>query len=92
MKRDAKLAIVHGDVGAVILLLLALFWLLDQALATPVPTEPVALVRPGVHYEFADSQLEARSTLQEQLLRTAPANVGRVHAWAERLRGVLAPR
>lgn len=65
---------------------------IDQVLTTPVPTEPVALVRPGVHYEFADPALEARSALQKQLLRTGPANLGRIHAWAERLRGALAPR
>lgn len=65
---------------------------IDQVLTTPVPSEPVALVRPGVHYEFADPALEARSALQKQLLRTGPANVSRIHAWAERLRGALARR
>lgn len=64
----------------------------DHVLATPVHTEPVAVTRPGVYYQFADPTLEALAPLQKQLLRTGPANVERVQAYANRLRAALTTR
>ena len=67
--------------------------LLDAAIAhvldTPIPTEPIALERPKVFYEFADAALEARSPLQKQLLRMGPANAARVQAYARALQAHL---
>ena len=45
---------------------------LDEVLTTPVLTAPIVLKRPGLLYEYADAQLEARSDLQKQLLRMGP--------------------
>lgn len=64
----------------------------DHVLATPVLTEPVALTRQAVHYEFADPALEALAPLPKQLLRTGPANVGKAQQYAKRLRAALTPR
>lgn len=64
----------------------------NHVLATPVHTEPVAVTRPGVYYEFADPTLEALAPLQKQLLRTGPANVEKVQEYANRLRAALTTR
>ena len=64
----------------------------DHVLATPVLTEPVALTRATVYYEFADPALEALSPLQKQLLRTGAANVGKTQEYAKRLRAAFIPR
>lgn len=48
---------------------------IDDLLAAPEPTPPIRLVRPMLHYEFADSALEARSAGQKIMLR-----MGRDHA------------
>ena len=64
----------------------------DHVLATPIVTGPVALTRPKVYYEFADPTLEALAPLQKQLLRTGPANLGKVRDHAKRLRAALTPR
>ena len=61
----------------------------DHVLATPVPTGPLALVRPKVYYEFADPALEALVPLQKQLLRTGPDNLRKAQAYAKRLREAL---
>lgn len=65
---------------------------IDHVLATPIVTGPVALTRPKVYYEFADPTLEALAPLQKQLLRTGPANLGKVRDHAKRLRAALTPR
>ena len=64
----------------------------DHVLATPVLTEPVALTRATVYYEYADPTLEALSPLQKQLLRTGAANVGKTQEYAKHLRAALTPR
>jgi hypothetical protein len=48
---------------------------IDHLLETPVVPEPVALVRPNVLYQFADPQLESRSSGQKLLIR-----MGQLHA------------
>ena len=65
---------------------------IDHVLATPIVTGPVAVTRPKVYYEFADPTLEALAPLQKQLLRTGPANLGKVRDHAKRLRAALTPR
>jgi hypothetical protein len=47
---------------------------IDHLLTTPVPDEPIRLVRPNVLYEYADPDLEALSSGQKLLLRMGPGN------------------
>ncbi|MGI9327411.1 MAG: DUF3014 domain-containing protein [Pseudomonadales bacterium] len=56
---------------------------LDEVLTTPVLTQPVVLKQPGVLYEFADPELEARSDLQKQLLRMGPGAVSALQSYAQ---------
>jgi hypothetical protein len=51
---------------------------IDHLLDTPHPTEPLALVRPHVLYEYADPRLEALSSGQKLLLRMGSDNAARV--------------
>ena len=55
---------------------------IDHLLETPIPDEPVLLMRPHVLYEFADPELEKLSAGQKLLLR-----MGSEHA--ETAKGVL---
>jgi Protein of unknown function (DUF3014) len=45
-----------------------------EILATPAIDEQIALVRPSVHYKFADAKLEALSPVQKQMIRMGPTN------------------
>lgn len=45
-----------------------------EVLAAPVIEGQIPLVRPAVHYKFADAKLEALSPVQKQLIRMGPAN------------------
>ena len=45
-----------------------------EILAAPVIEEPIALVRPSVHYKFADKKLEALSPVSKQMIRMGPEN------------------
>lgn len=56
-----------------------------QIFGVPVLPEQVELVQPKVLYEYADSELEALSPLQKQVLRMGPDNVRRLQAYLERL-------
>ena len=47
---------------------------IDDLLAAPQPVEPIRLVRPGVYYQFADPELEARSAGQKTLMRLGREN------------------
>jgi hypothetical protein len=64
---------------------------LDHLIATPLPTEPLAVtlvdvkgtvpsLRPWVRYEFAESDLEAMSAGRKMLLRTGPDNQRRLQS------------
>ncbi|PKO28945.1 MAG: DUF3014 domain-containing protein [Betaproteobacteria bacterium HGW-Betaproteobacteria-9] len=64
---------------------------LDHLIATPVPTEPLAVTlvdvkgtvpstRPWVRYELADPDLESLSAGRKMLLRTGPDNQRRLQA------------
>ena len=70
---------------------------LDQLLATPVPTGPVAVqltqvkgevpsTRPWVRYEYADPALQALSSGQKMLVRMGPDNARRLKAVMSELR------
>lgn len=56
---------------------------LDEVLTTPVLTQPLVLKQPGVLYEYADPELEARSDLQKQLLRMGPDAVSALQSYAQ---------
>jgi flagellar biosynthesis/type III secretory pathway protein FliH len=53
---------------------------IDDLLATPEIIGPIALTQPHVMFEFADAELESRSTGQKLLLRMGPENAARVKA------------
>lgn len=62
---------------------------LGEVLRTPIPGGPVAVVRPGVYYEFADPRLQGLSALQKQLLRAGPANIAKAKRYARALNAAL---
>jgi hypothetical protein len=62
---------------------------IDHLLATPQPPAPLALVRPKVFWEFADPELEARSTGQKLLLRMGRENGAIVRARLRELRALV---
>ncbi len=53
---------------------------IDHLLAAPEPKAPVKLTVPHVLYEFADPDLEARSSGQKLMMRLGPDNEARVKA------------
>jgi hypothetical protein len=64
---------------------------LDQVLATPEITEPIALQQKSVVYIFTDPALENLPAVQKQLLRMGPDNISRIKQQARALRkGLLA--
>jgi len=65
---------------------------IDDLLATPEPTAPIALVRPNVMYQYADAQLESASAGQKLLLRMGPENAAAVKAKLRELRAEIASR
>lgn len=62
---------------------------IDHLLATPTPPSPLRLVRPKIFYEFADSDLEARSSGQKILLRMGTQNAERIKAKLRELRSAI---
>ena len=51
---------------------------LDNLLDTPVIKEPIKIVQPSVYYQFADPDLEERSTGQRILMRIGNRNAERI--------------
>lgn len=51
-----------------------------EILAAPVLEGQIALVRPSVHYKFADAKLEALSPVQKQMIRMGPVNTRIIQA------------
>lgn len=51
---------------------------IDNMLAAPDPRKPVRLVQPHVLYNFADSDLEARSAGQKTLMRMGSGNAAKI--------------
>jgi hypothetical protein len=51
-----------------------------EILAAPAPDGQIALVRPSVHYKFADAKLEALSPVQKQIVRMGAANTRIIQA------------
>ena len=65
---------------------------IDHLLATPELPGPIALTRPGVRYEFADPELEAKSAGQKLLIRMGPENARAVKEKLAELRTQLIAR
>ncbi|WP_293864458.1 DUF3014 domain-containing protein [Steroidobacter sp.] len=63
---------------------------IDHLLATPEVSGPILLRRPSVNFEFADAELEARSTGQKLLIRMGSANAAVVKDKLRQLRKAVA--
>lgn len=70
----------------------ALIRALDEILATPEIHSEIALKKKEAVYLFADSELEALSPLQKQLMRMGPDNIALIKAQARALRSGLLNR
>ncbi|MCF8197464.1 MAG: DUF3014 domain-containing protein [Sulfuritalea sp.] len=62
---------------------------IDDLLAAPELKEPVALVQPGVLYEFADATLESRSAGQKIMIRMGRNNAVHVKAKLREIRKLV---
>lgn len=62
---------------------------IDQLLATPDVGDPIALVQPGVQYEYADPKLESLAAGQKILIRMGSDNAGSVKEKLRELRSAL---
>lgn len=62
---------------------------IDHLLATPEVADPIVLVRPKVLYEFADPELEERSSGQKALIRMGAQNAAVVKAKLRTLREAI---
>ena len=65
---------------------------IDHLLAAPQAPEPVRLVRPGVYYQFADPDLEARSAGQKTLMRMGRENAQLLKAKLYEIRRAVSAR
>jgi hypothetical protein len=65
---------------------------IDNLLAAPDITTDIAVVRPNVMYQFADTKLEELSAGQKLLLRMGPANAAIIKAKLRELRAQVADR
>jgi hypothetical protein len=63
---------------------------IDHLLLTPDPDQPIGLVRPHVLYEFADADLQARSSGQKLLLRMGSDHAARIKQVLRELRLLIA--
>jgi hypothetical protein len=64
----------------------ALIRSLDYVLATPEPSEPLALKRKEAIFLYADPEFEELTALQKQLLRMGPENSGKIKRQVRALR------
>jgi hypothetical protein len=62
---------------------------IDHLLSTPEVKGPIALVQPGVQYQFADPKLEQLSAGQKAMLRMGSANAAVVKEKLRALRAAL---
>ena len=65
---------------------------IDDLLQTPDVTQPIAVTRPKVLFEFADPDLESLSAGQKMMLRIGPANAAIVKDRLRKIRAELARR
>ena len=62
---------------------------IDDMLAAPTPSGPIALVQPKVLYRYADPALQSLSAGQKLLIRTGPANEATIKARLRAFRAAL---
>jgi hypothetical protein len=62
---------------------------IDHLLQTPELQDPIALVQPGVMFEYADPEIEARSAGQKMLIRMGASNAKKVKQKLRELRTEL---
>lgn len=62
---------------------------IDDMLAAPTPSGPIALVQPKVFYRYADPGLQSLSAGQKLLIRTGPANEATIKARLRAFRAAL---
>tara|TARA_R110001592_G_scaffold363341_1_gene684480 strand:+ start:104406 stop:105260 length:855 start_codon:yes stop_codon:yes gene_type:complete len=62
---------------------------LEQVIAAPIHTNPIALTQESVQYKYADPTLEALPPIQKQLLRMGPQNTQLLQKKARLLREAL---
>jgi hypothetical protein len=62
---------------------------IDDMLAAPDVTGPVAVVRSGAHYHFVDAQLQSLSNGQKLMVRLGPANEAQFKAKLHMIRALL---
>jgi hypothetical protein len=62
---------------------------IDDALATPDISGPIELVQPGVVYQYANPDLEARSAGQKVLLRIGNENAAKVKRKLREVRAAI---
>jgi hypothetical protein len=62
---------------------------IDHLLATPEVSDPVALVRPHVLYEYRDTDLEALSSGQKLLLRMGNEHAAKIRQTLTELRALI---
>ncbi|MDY0268311.1 DUF3014 domain-containing protein [Trichloromonas sp.] len=65
---------------------------IDHLLATPEPAEPIRLQRPKILYQYADAELERRSSGQKILLRVGAENRARIKSKLSECRAELLKR
>jgi len=63
---------------------------IDDMLAAPEVSGPIALVQPKTLYQFADPELEKLSAGQKIMIRMGPANAAKVKAKLRQIRAELA--
>jgi len=63
---------------------------IDDMLAAPQATPPVALVRTDTYYRFVDPSLQQLSAGQKLMLRLGPENAAKVKAKLREIRAALA--
>lgn len=69
-----------------------LIQVIDHLLATPAIDGPIALVQPKVLYQFADPELETRSTGQKMMIRLGLLNQAQVKSWLTQVRVAIIGR
>lgn len=62
---------------------------IDNLLATPAPTQPIAVTKSGAFYVYADAQLESLSAGQKMLLHSGPDNEAKIKTKLREMRAML---
>ena len=66
-----------------------LIQVIDHLIATPAIDGPIMLVQLKVLYQFADQELESRSTGQKMMIRLGLNNQAQVKSWLSQFRAAI---